>query len=349
MSPTRGRLVSLAAALALGCSPQAPPPLPGMELLARAEAHLRQHEAAFAQDLSHYGALFPVRPEQLDAFMARIRCYGEGADLVLGTSYALESHGGGLLRLLLDHWRPDARPARLDDRYPFAADGTRLELRQLYDAYRQQVFLPVPGTPAEATGGALPETHELPRMLLRFRPPGGSGSRTVELDAYKLLSLLVELEPDPERTWRNRFGQTLSAALLLRHVRGHYLASRPTRAEPPDHSDLHLVGLLVAWEAATGARDLAAVQRHFLAQELAQRELDPADATLLLGHQAESLGLLLGAPELAWSDEQKRHVRRWLEELEARWPRELAGQDLEPLAHLVVGLRLVRDHRAALE
>jgi hypothetical protein len=348
MSPTRGCLVSLAVALTLGCSPEAPP-LPGMELLARAEAHLRQHEAAFAHDLSHYGAVFPVRPEQLDAFMAQIRCYGEGPDLVLGTSYGLESHGGGLLRLLFDHWRPGSRPARLEDRYPFATNGTALELRQLYDAYRQQVFLPVPGTPAEATGEALPERPQLPRMLLRFRPPLGSGSRIVELDAYKLLSLLVELEPEPERVWRNRFGQPLSVALLLRHVRGHYLASRPTPEEPADHSSLHLVGLLTAFDAAIDARDLEPVRQHFLDVELAPRELDPADATLLLGHQAESLGLLLGAPELAWSDEQKREVRRWLEDLQARWPRELAGEDLEPLSHLVVGLRLVRAHRDVLE
>lgn len=340
-------LALLAVAAILACSPDAPPqPLPGMQLRARAEAHLRQHEASLAQDLAHYGAVFPVSQADLDAFMGQIRFYGEGADLVLGTAYGLEIHGGGLLRLLFDHWRPGSRPAQLGDAWPFAANGGALELGRLYDAHRQQVFLPVPGTPAEATGEALPELPQLPRMLLHFRPPSGSGSRIVELDAYKFLSLLVEREPDPERVWRNRFGQPLSTALLMRHVRGHYLASRPTPKEPADHSNLHLVALLVAYDAATGARDLAAVQQRFLAMELEQQDLDPADATELLAHRAESLGLLLAAPDLPWSEDQQRRVRRWLEELEAHGFQDLAGEEL---SHLVVGLRLVRDHRAVLE
>src|SRR5262249_4086690 len=151
----------------------------------------------------------------------------------------------------------------LGDRWFFEPNGPMLELAQLDAAYRQQLFLP------EANGAPPP----LPRMHFRFGLPGGP-VREVELDAYKFVSLLIELEPDPSRRWNNGSGQSLSVEQLLDGVREHYLAGGGFSADPPDHSELHLIELLTAY-----GRDLPAVQRHFVDVDLAARALEPKDAS----------------------------------------------------------------------
>jgi len=345
--PRSFAFLTLACGLACGADPPRAD-LPGTRLLARIEARLERERAALKPMLAHYGMVFPVAQDDLAAFMGQVRLHGSGLDLALGTDYALEPHGGGLLRLLFDYWRPDSRAPRLDDRYGFEVNRRPLALGQLYVAGRGQLFLPVPGVAPEASGGRLPDSPQLPRMFARFSLPGGP-VRTVESDAYKLLSLLIELEPDPSRTWRNRTAQPLSVELLMRHVRAHYLASPASFVDPPDHSNLHLVELLVAFGSADPASDLPAIQRHFLTVELAQRAFDPGDAGFLLAHYVESLGQLLEASALDWSDDEKRRVRSWLVDLEENRFRDIAGEDLERLCHLAKGLRSVRARRAELE
>ncbi len=348
LSPARSfALLTLACGLA--CSAEPPrADFPGTSLLTRIEARLDRERAALKPMLAHYGLVFPVEQDELTAFMGQVRFHGSGLDLALGTDYALEPHGGGLLRLLFDYWRPDSRAPRLDDRYWFAANRRHLALGQLYAAGRGQVFLPVPGVATEATGGRLPDSPQLPRMFVRFGLPGGP-VRTVESDAYKLLSLLIELEPDPSRSWLNRSGQQLSVELLMRHVRASYLASSASFVDPPDHSNLHLVELLVTFGSAGPARELAAIQRHFLTVELAQRAFDPRDAGFLLAHYVESLGQLLETSALDWSEDDKRRVRSWLVDLEERRFRDIAAEDLERLCHLAKGLRSVRARQAELQ
>ncbi|MGH7289266.1 MAG: hypothetical protein ACREI8_14740 [Myxococcota bacterium] len=347
MPLTAARFVALLAlASTLACAREAPPEdFPGMRLLARVEARLEQEKAALKPLLAHYGLVFPVEPADLNAFMRQVRFHGEGPDLVLGTDYGPESHGGGLLRLLFDYWRPDARTPRLDDQYWFEANRRDLALGRIYAAGREQIFLPVPGRAAEETGAELPRSPQLPRMLFRFSLPGGP-ARLVEADAYKFVSLLIELEPARTRSWLNRTAQPLSLDLLMRHVREHYLASGASAAEPPDHSNLHLVELLAAFGS-----DLGPVQQHFLTVELAQAAFDAEDERYLLAHYAESLGQLLGVPGLRWHDDGKLRVRSWLEELERSRFRDVAGHanELEALCHLAKGLRSVRTHRAKLE
>jgi hypothetical protein len=323
----------LAFLAALGCSRETPRHgLPGLGLLARSEARLARERAALHPMLDHYALLYPIEQDDLHAFMRRIRFHGEGADLSLGVDYAPESHGGGLLRMLFDLWRPGGRAPRLDDRYRFESNGGDLALERLYRAYQQQLVWP----------GAQVEPR-LPRMHFRFGLAGGP-VRDVELDAYKFLGLLLALETDRARTWTNRAGQSLSVDALMRGVLAHYLASAAPRVDPADHSNLHLVELLVAWGV-----DLEAVQQHFLAEDLAPRALEPADASLLLSHTAESLGRLLEAPPLGWSDAARGQVTRWLAALEREHFRDVAAEDLESLCHLTVGLRAVRAHQAKLD
>ncbi len=342
-------LASLPALLALACGPEAEPePLPGLELLARVESRLERDRDRLRANPVHYGEVFEVEQPDLHAFFRQVVPHGAGADLTLGTARQPESHGGGLLRLLLDHWRPEGRAAALGDRYPFAGGRRPLALGALFEAHRQQLFLPVPGSEAEAIDGALPASAVLPRTFLHFRDPFG-GTRPVDSDAYKMLGLLLREEPDPSRVWSNRFGQRLSLALLMRHVRDHYLASAAPRAEPADHSELHLVELLVAYDGSSGEAGLASVQRHFLDTELAQREVDARDAALVRAHFAESLGLLVAAPGLTWSDADRRRVHGWLAELEDDHFADVEAVDLVPLTHLAKGLRAVRAHRDALE
>jgi hypothetical protein len=349
MSPAPARrLAPLPLMLVLACGAEAPPPEPpGMRLLARVEARLEQERAALLPRLSHYALVFPVTQDELAAFLRQIRVHGAGSDLALGTEFALESHGGGLLRLLFDLWRPEGRVPRPGDRYPFQASAHPPSLGDLYAAGRGQLFLPVPGLAPEAAGERLPDAPQLPRMRVRFGLPGGP-VRSVESDAYKLLSLLVERESDPARGWRNPSGQRLSLALLMRHVREHYLASGASFAEPPDHSNLHLVELLVAFASAHPAPALDAVKEHFLAVELAQEAFDPREGSYVLAHYVESLGRLLEAP-LRFSEEEKRRVRAWLAELEERRFPDVTEEPLETLCHLARGLRAVSARRAVLE
>jgi hypothetical protein len=349
MSPAPPRrLAALNLLLALGCGAEAPPPeLPGLGVLARLEARLARERAALLPKLSHYALVFPVTQDELAAFLSQVRVHGAGADLALGTEFALEPHGGGLLRLLFDLWRPEGRAPRLAD--PFAFVGHRpLALGELYAAGRSQLFLPIPGVAPESAGARLPDAPQLPRTFVRFGLPGGP-LRGIESDAWKLLGLALALEPDASRGWQNRFGQPLSLALLLRHVRDTELASAPHVAEPADHTALHRVELLVAWAERHGGDGLSAVQRHWLEVERAPRALAPDAASLLLAHRAESLGHLLGARSLRWSEPDKERVRAWLAALDDGVGLDVERDDLAELCHLVNGLRAVREHRALLE
>lgn len=322
-------LALFAAAAALACPAERPgAAVPGLALLARVEARLLREREALRPMLDHYGLLFPVGQDELRAFMRRTRLHGGGDDLALGTEFEPESHGGGLLRLLLDHWRPGGRAARLEDAFFFESNGRALALAELYAAQRRQLVLPDAG---------------LPRVRFRFALPGGP-ARDVERDAWKLLGVLIEQEPDAARTWTNREGQTLSVERLMERVRAHYLTRAAPVADPPDHSELHLAPLLVAY-----GHELEPVRARFLAADLAQRELAPADASFLLGHAAESLGRLLAAPALRWSQADARRVTTWLARLEAERFRDVEREDLESLCHLANGLRAVRAHRAKLE
>ena len=323
------RRIALVALIATACAPEAPrSDFPGMRLLARVEARLEREKPALRETLlDHYGLLFPVEPQELAAFMRHVRVHGDGADLALGTEFGPESHGGGLLRMLFDLWRPGGRAPRQGDRYRFEGSG-ELELGSLYRAYRQQIALPDAG---------------LPRVRFRFALPGGP-PRDIDLDAYKLLSLLIELEPDPAKTWTNRSGQTLDVERLMARVRERYLASAAPSADPADHSELHLVELLVAF-----GRALAPVRAHFLESELAQEVFEPKDASFLVSHTAESLGRLLEAPGPDWSEADAQRATRWLAELERTRFLDVEREELESLCHLARGLRAVRAHQAKLD
>jgi len=324
-------IAALALAL-LACGREAPPAdaFPGLRLLARVEARLERERAALRPLLEHYRLVFPVGPGELDTFMERVRVHGHGPDLALGDEHGLEAHGGGILRLLFAHWRPEERAATLDDRFPFDAGRRPLVLRQLYEAARGQLFLP---------RGPFPQ---LPRMRVRFRA-AGEPVRVVESDAYHFLQLLLVLEPDRARRWVGRTGESSSVELLMRNVRAHYLSGRAAAAAPADHSNLHLVELLVAFGA-----DLAPVQRQLLAGDLAQHEFAPLDASFVLAHHAESLGHLLGVPALPWGPEERQRVVRWLGRLEEHFD-DVDDATLDALSHLAFGLRAVRAQRAKLD
>jgi len=346
-APIASVLAGIVCAVSLArATPGAAADVPGLALADRVEARLTRDRAALKSSLSHYALVFPVEQADLLTFMEQVRVFpGADApgDLVLGTDYGLEPHGGGLLALLFDDWRPEGRAPRMSDRFPFARNHASLPLGALYASLRRQVFLPVAGGQADAGGGTLPRTPQLARIRLHV-----AGLPASEVDAYHLLLLLAAQEPDLSRSWRNQRGQLLSADLLLEQARGHYLASRDTPAEPADHSNLHLVEVLLAASRRRGA-DPDEIKRHFLDVELRRVDFEPRDATLLLGHYAESLGLLLADPRTHFDPSERRQVREWLGWLESSWFREVGSVDPRHLAHLLRGLRLVREQRARLD
>lgn len=324
--------LALALWLALaGC--QRPDEFPAMALLERAEARLDDERELLRPRLGHYGLVFSISQAELAAFMTQIRVHGEGADLTLGVVRQPESHGGAVLALLLDHWRPEARLPRLDDRYPFEARPSGVDLQSLYDAYGQQIGLPKAGS------------DQLPRMRFQFAPSPNAvplDRRWVEADAFAFLGALIQFEPDPSRVWRNRVGQSISLDRLMTELRRGYLASEPPDREPDDHSVLHVVPLLVAYEAAFPGAGLEEVRDHFVARELAVKRGGSGPFDEVQVHRMEALGALVSAEGLAWSEQDYARVSDWLRGL-GPGTETVAETQLNHLTHLTKGLRALRD------
>jgi hypothetical protein len=177
-----------------------PDDCPGMRLLARLEARLGAEREALRGDPAHGGLVFPVAQPDLLAFLQQIRVQRDGEDVALGSDHGAETHGGGLLALILEHWRPGARPARLSGRFPFAGGRGSLALGEVQRSHERQVFLPVPGMAPEQIQGRLPADPQLARMRLRYAVAGRS-PETIEADAYSLLRLLALREPELTRSW----------------------------------------------------------------------------------------------------------------------------------------------------
>jgi len=356
--PSRVLLWLWLCALPLAAAParaqQAPEnDFPGMQLRARVEAHVHRQKGVLKADLAHYALVFPIEPEDFATYMQQVLLRFDGSDVVLGGAEGVESHGGGLLAFLFDHWRPSSRAAVLTDRFWFEANRSRLELAQIYRSHQHQIFLPVPGRKPDAIDGMLPETPQLARMQLRSRAPTG-GVASVEADAYSFLRLLAEREEDLSRTWVNRLGQTLSADLLLSQAWDRYLAKSNPDDELADHSNLHLVEVLLAFSRRrassampdTDRRDANEIKRRFLAVELRRTDFAADSWSLRVGHHLESLGRLLDDPRVAWSPDEKRQVKDWLRSLDKAADRDLDGAEV---AHFLKGLRLIEQHRAKLE
>lgn len=306
---------------------------PGEHLQARVAAHLDAHRDSLRETLGHYALVYPVEPGELSRFAERLRVHPGPDGPVLGAVGGVELHGGGVLALLLGLWRPEGRAARLDDAFRFAPSRTAVSLDTIYAGYRRQLVLP--------------EDGPLPRLALRI-DSGTGGVEIADRDAYAFLGLLLEHEEELDRTWTTGGGQSLSVTSLLMPVWAHHQARPALRREPADHSELHLVDLLLAWARRDPSCDLEAVQARFL-----ERDLDgpppPEDAAEVLAHFAESLGLLLAEPTLDWTAEERRHARTWLAGLEAAAFTDLWAVPVNRLAHLARGLALVSRHRTRLE
>ena len=321
----------------LGCGPSAAP-VPGDPLRVRVETHLAGAAREWKQHLEHAALLGEIEQQDFHDYLRPVRVFWLGESFALGSAQGLEPHGGGILRFLLGEWRPDGRPAQATDRYPFPPSG--VELGRLYRSHQLQIFLP---DEDDGQGG-------LPR--LRFEGsewPVGA----ITVDAYHFLGLLLERERDLGANWTNHLGQTLSTERLLRRTWAFYQQSDAADLEPDDHSMLHLVEILLAFERRHASHDEALdpneIKRRFLRIELARPSFPPAEETLLLGHYAESLGHLLAHPRVRFGAEERRLVREWLAALDRGPFRELQGVPARHLAHLLAGLRLVAEHGSKLD
>ena len=247
------RLTGTAALLGLlgfgllpACGPEpAPAPLAGGELRSRTEARLAAGHAELRKSIGHYGLVSEVSPEELRAFMTQIFPRREGPDIVMSGFGGIELHGGGVLEIVASLWRPEGRRAQLSDRYPFVTAKNPVPLQEIYDSLQRQIFLPVPGVDAEAIAGQLPDVPMLARTRMRHRANGPP--ETSELDAFSALTLMLRYEADLDRSWTNRLGQRLSTRTLLDAAWDHYLLPRNAEQEFGDHSHLHLVEILLAY------------------------------------------------------------------------------------------------------
>jgi hypothetical protein len=288
--------------------------------------------------------------------MRQIRVQRDAGDVVLGSAYGAESHGGGVLGLILERWKPEGRPARLADRFFFEATRNTLELEEIYRSHQRQTYLPVAGKAPDEIRGRLPVEPQLARMRFRYAALG-QAAETKDVDAYHFLQRLALHEPDLSRSWINRLEQRLSAGLLLRQAWERYLASGEESTAEPDHSWLHLPGILLSYRRRVLEQqggdgqglDANRIKQRLLAVELRQTRFEAEDWSESLAHHAESLGLLLAEPAIAWQPSERRAVRSWLSDLETTRFRELAGLETDELCHLLAGLRLVDEHRERLD
>jgi hypothetical protein len=342
-------LVALIAALLLACREETPPPpVAGAELRTRAETRLLKERAELRKSIGHYGLVFDVEQEEIRRFLAQIWLRRDGSDIVMGGVHGVELHGGGVLGLIAEYWRPDSRRPRLSDRYPFSWSRSPVALEEIYQSHRNQIFLPVPGLTMDGIDGQLPASPQLPRM--RFQHAAQGRPEISEADSYTFLGMLLAYEPDRAATWTNRLNQRMSVDSLLRNAWDHYAVQRTAREEFDDHSYLHLVEVLLAFHRTRESqRDPNEIKQRFLSTELRRTEFGGYEASEALGHYVESLGLLLSGPDIAWSDDEKQQVRDWLEDLETNRLREVEGLPVRHLAHLVRGLRLVEENAARLQ
>jgi hypothetical protein len=283
-----------------------------------------------------------VTQQEFERFMASVVPYPSPipGDIVMGGFRGLELHGGGVLGLLANIWRPESRRPTLADRYPFSNAAAPIALQDIYRAHERQLFLPVPGLAPEEIDSVLPEAPGLPRMRFARGPTGLPG--TTEVDAYTFLELLLRFEGDLSRTFTNHLNQHLSADLVLGQTWAHYLAPRSAEAEFADHSYLHLPEILLSYAHRDSTRDPDEIKRHFLAVELSRTDYGGYDASEALGHYTDTLGLMLDDPRLRWADTEKQQIRLWLTDLERRLPERLEEIPLQHLAHLARGLRSVQ-------
>jgi hypothetical protein len=281
--------------------------------------------------------------------MAQIYPNRDSDDIVMAALGGIELHGGGVLELIMTLWKPDGRPATLADAFPFSASRRTVPLQQIYDSMRMQIYLPTATIGPGEISVEPPTTAVLPRLRVRHATRGVF--EEADLDAYNALALLVRHEADLGRTWINRAGQRVSAHDLLDSAWDHYLLPRTPEEEFADHSYLHLVGILLAYNHRLGAaerRDPNSLKHRLLSVELERREFGGYAASEALGHYVESIGFLLAEADVAWSRAERAKVLRWLRKLETEWFREIDGVPVQHLSHLLHGMRFVESNAARL-
>jgi len=322
-------LASCVAAVACSADPE-PPAAPGPGLRERVEQSLAARRSVLERSPAHLGLIAPVEEARLRVALAPVVVHVIDGAPLLGGATQPEPHGGGLLALLLDHWRPEGGAATLDDRFDFGAERGSVRLGDLYATHRRQLVLPASGDSKEP--GALP------RMRFHF-PAGGP---IVETDAYRFLGVLLDREPDTGQSWQNAEGEPLSVDALLEAVRACFFDSDYLARADADHGRFHLVPLLLGWaRRAPGRVDLDAVLRRFLEVELSEARIAGA-TTEALSHSVEALGRLATAPGVAWSAADRHRAEAWLARLSAeRFGEDLDRVPVQHLAHLLAGLRAI--------
>jgi hypothetical protein len=324
-------------------------PLFRTDLRTRVETRLDAERTTLRESIGHYGLVYEVGQEDLQRFMAQIYPNRDSDDIVMAALGGIELHGGGVLELIMTLWQPDGRPASLADAFPFSLSGGAVPLQEIYDSMRMQIYLPTTAIGPGEISDEPPASATLPRMRVRHATRGVLEEE--DLDAYNALALLVRQEPDLGRTWINRAGQRVSAHDLLDRSWDHYLLPRTPEEEFADHSYLHLVEILLAYNSRLGAgerRDPNSLKQRLLSVELERREYGGYDASEALGHYVESLGFLLAESDVAWSKAEKAKVLEWLRELETVRFREIDGVPVQHLSHLLLGLRSVESNAARL-
>lgn len=341
----------IALGLASGCSlGHTTLPVPGAELRERIEVRLARQQTELSRSLGHYARVYDVQPKEVTRFLLDVYPRSEGEDLIMGGLGGIELHGGGVLEIMATLWQPGGRPARLSDTYSFAARPGGILLRDIYDSLRRQLFLPVPNLSPEQIDGTLPSAPALARLRVQHRENGRL--QTTELDAFNSLLLLLRFEHDIDAQWTNALGQNLTTRTLMEATWDHALLPRTAQEEFSDHSNVHLVEVLLGYHRRLPPqerRDLNELKLRLLEIEFTRRDYGPMEPSEAWGHTVEALGLLLAEPDLHWSEIEKADVRHWLSDLELNRMAQIDEVPLPHLAHFWRGLTLIQAHAARLQ
>jgi hypothetical protein len=131
--PIRRRIGVVVVLVALGVGCAEAPPSPDTErarFLERVVESIDRRRDALGP--KHEGLVFALDPAVLMAALEPVGFVVADDSFVLATRAGPEPHGGGILALLLRHWKPDGRGAGVSDSFWFSPNRASLPLERLY-------------------------------------------------------------------------------------------------------------------------------------------------------------------------------------------------------------------------
>ncbi len=204
-----------------------------------------------------------------------------------------ESHGGEyLLNLAKSALAKGYTPSQILN-FRFFTRDSEITFRELLEQQRFRLVI--------TTDGGFP--------LMRYQQYSSIGyPQFVDQDSYQFLLLLMKLTPSSEwkKPWNGFTKQNLSIDHILKKVEEAYKNDEFYSGE---HDVFHFTEVLLTYSQGSG-KDPNQLKKRFLERET--KKTIKSNNVTKIAHQMESLGLLLNAPEITWTQEEQKQVQDWI-------------------------------------